>query len=304
MAFATKPKKRSAHHKKVQAHHHHHNKHYLKHYWPYLPMLMVIAVGIFINSLWTNPGVLGISTNYSTTALLAATNANRLGNNQAELTMNPELTSAAQAKAEDMVSRDYWSHIAPDGKTPWAFINDSGYKYKSAGENLAFGFNSSEQTVAGWMNSPSHRENMLKPNYREVGFGIAYSQNFQNKGPETIVVAEYGEPVLAASTPVSYMPTTNLQNSNTATNTTNPDQAQPVSRAAILTNGKAQWSTIAISAVIGAGLMYLVLKFGLKIRKLILEGEDFIIEHPILDITIVTLIVIGVILTRSSGFIN
>ncbi|MEI8338344.1 MAG: CAP domain-containing protein [bacterium] len=304
MALASKPKKRLAHHKKIKAHHHEHNKHYLKHYWPYLPMVLVVAFGIFINSLWTNVGVLGMSTNYSNSALLAATNANRLANSQAELTINNDLTSAAQAKAEDMVKRDYWAHIAPDGKTPWAFINESGYKYKAAGENLAFGFNSSEQAVAGWMNSPSHRENMLKPDYREVGFGIAYSQNFQNKGPETIVVAEYGEPYNASEIPITNIPTSNLQTSNTSTSAPNLDELQqPVSRIAVLTNGKAQWATIALSATIGACMMFLLLKFGLKLRRLVLEGEHFVLNHPVLDIAIVTLIVVGVILTRSSGFI-
>ena len=306
MALASKPKKKTAQHRKRKAHHHSHNKHYLKHYWPYLPMIMVIALGIFINTLWSNASVLGTSTNFSSSALLGATNANRIANGQSELTINPELTSAAQAKAEDMVKRDYWAHIAPNGKTPWAFINESGYKYRSAGENLAFGFNSSEQTVAGWMNSPSHRDNMLKANYSEVGFGIAYSPNYQNKGPETIVVAEYGEPLSASDIPIASAPATNVQtsNANTTQPSTNSEQSKPVSRIAVLTNGQAQWSTIALSAIIGAGAMFIILKHGLRLRRLILEGETFIIRHPILDITVVTLVVVGIILTRSSGFIN
>jgi hypothetical protein len=57
----------------------------MKHYWPYLPMIMIIALGIFINSLWSNSSVLSTSTNFSASALLAATNANRLANNQSEL---------------------------------------------------------------------------------------------------------------------------------------------------------------------------------------------------------------------------
>ena len=305
MALAAKPKKKSASHRKRHAGHHNHNKHYLKHYWPYLPMLMIIALGIFINSIWSSSSILGASTNFSSSSLLAATNANRLANNQTELTISQSLTSAAQAKAEDMVKRDYWAHIAPDGKTPWAFINESGYKYRAAGENLAYGFNSSEQTVAGWMNSPSHKENMLKPNYKEVGFGIAYSDNYQGKGPATIVAAEYGEPLSNSEIPIATVTNGNLQTTNAYTDSPNLQaSSQPVSRVAVLTSGKAQWSTQAISAAMGAAAMFLLLRFGFMFKRLIYEGERFIMRHPVLDIALVTIVTIGVLLTRSSGVIH
>jgi hypothetical protein len=304
MALATKPKNNSLKAKKRHAQHHKHDKHYLKHYWPYLPMLMIVAFGLFINTLWANFATLGLSTNYSSSSLLAATNANRVANNQTELSINDQLSAAAQAKAEDMVSRNYWAHIAPDGKTPWNFIDTAGYKYKSAGENLAYGFNSSDEAVAGWMNSPSHKENLLKPNYSNVGFGIAYSQNYQGKGPETIVVAEYGEPLAASSLPASNT-FPDIQSSNVSPSTNSLTlQSQPVSRVAVLTSGKAAWSTLAISAIVGAAFMFMILKYGFKLKRMLVEGEEYVMHHPLFDIGIVAIIVIGIVMTRAAGVIN
>jgi hypothetical protein len=134
--------------------------------------------------------------------LLTATNSQRTSNGSTPLTINSKLNASAQAKANDMVVRDYWSHNTPDGKEPWVFIDAQGYVYTKAGENLAYGFSSSNETVIGWMNSPSHRANLLDTVFTEVGFGFANSANFVGTGNETIIVAHYGKPtVAAASTP-------------------------------------------------------------------------------------------------------
>jgi hypothetical protein len=96
-----------------------------------------------------------------------------------------------------MIANDYWAHDAPDGTTPWFFVAQAGYDYLSAGENLAHGFATSDETVNsadGWMNSPLHRANIMNASYEEVGFGIANGANFQG-GESTVVVAMYGDPV-------------------------------------------------------------------------------------------------------------
>ena len=68
-----------------------------------------------------------------------------------------------------MFSKNYWAHFAPDGSTsPWDFIHQSGYNYIFAGENLAKGFTDANSVVAAWMNSPSHRENILSNKYKDV----------------------------------------------------------------------------------------------------------------------------------------
>lgn len=87
------------------------------------------------------------------------------------LTINSDLTSAANLKSKDMVNRDYFEHFA-FGMTPWDFVRNAGYNYLYAGENLAMDFNTSEGMVSAWMNSPAHRENILNPDFRDAGIGI------------------------------------------------------------------------------------------------------------------------------------
>lgn len=170
----------------------------------YLP---AIIISVFASFVWAQPnfainrsaenGVLAYATNVSISGLLSATNTQRSNNGAGSLTINSKLNSAAQAKAQDMVNRNYWSHQTPDGQQPWVFITGAGYQYLSAGENLAYGFMTSSATVTGWMNSPSHRSNLLSSSFTEVGFGIANSPNFVGNGEQTVVVAMYAKPQAA-----------------------------------------------------------------------------------------------------------
>lgn len=142
--------------------------------------------------------VLAYATEMSPAGLLSGTNAARASQGLAALTLNSQLNNSAQMKAEDMASKDYWAHVAPDGTQPWYFFDQAGYVYIRAGENLAYGFSTSQGAVDGWMNSPSHRANVLG-DYYDVGFGIVNAPNYQSSGPQTIVVAHYG--TKASSTP-------------------------------------------------------------------------------------------------------
>jgi Cysteine-rich secretory protein family len=196
MVLAAHPKhKQSVHDKKRFGQHHKPGKSYTKTYWPYLPMLLVVLCGFVLNLSW-HPGqaVLGYATDVSPYGLLDDTNIQRTQNGETALALNNQLASAAQAKANDMVAKDYWAHVSPNGTQPWQFIAAAGYSYASAGENLAYGFDTSAATVAGWMNSAEHRANILDTGFQDVGFGIANSPNFNGSGEETVVVAMYGQP--------------------------------------------------------------------------------------------------------------
>lgn len=81
------------------------------------------------------------------------------------------LDASANAKLEHLIADDYWAHVAPDGTTPWDFIDRAGYDCKYSGENLE-DFLSPKALVDGWMNSPSHRENALSELYVEMGFSV------------------------------------------------------------------------------------------------------------------------------------
>jgi len=148
---------------------------------------------IFITIHRSHPNVLGVSYSISADDLLKITNSDRQQNGLPPLSLNNELTSAAQGKAANMFQNDYWAHFAPDGTSPWDFIKGAGYNYSYAGENLAKGFTSSSDIVQAWMNSPSHRENMLSNKYKDVGFAI---QEGNLLGEDTVlVVEEFGAPV-------------------------------------------------------------------------------------------------------------
>jgi len=71
-----------------------------------------------------------------------------------------------------MFAQNYWAHVAPDGTQPWQFISESGYAYQSAGENLARDFSDEKKLMAGWLNSPTHKANILNGNFSETGVAI------------------------------------------------------------------------------------------------------------------------------------
>ena len=297
MALTT-PRKRSEHHKKAAGQHHRQSKHYLKTYHPYLPLLLIVIVGLAINIFWTQrSGVLGATTSLNATQLLTDTNEERATHSKDNLQLDNKLSAAAQSKANDMVAKDYWSHTAPDGTTPWTFIQKSGYDYYEAGENLAYGFANAEDTISGWMNSPEHRANLLNPDYQQVGFGIATAKNFQGKGQTTVIVAMYAEPSFGIEAVV--LPT--------AANTQQPSaniQARKVSRIQILTNGSAAWSSMLVSFVMLAAIAWFLVRHFKIWKRVVRESEEFIVHHKMLDVLIIATAVAGFVLTRTAGFIH
>ncbi|MFA6383459.1 MAG: CAP domain-containing protein [Parcubacteria group bacterium] len=99
-------------------------------------------------------------------------NQARIANGLDALKENSILDLAAEAKAEDMVKNDYFAHTSPSGIDPWYWFKKLGYGYKYAGENLAVNYDSAEEQHKAWMNSKTHRANILNANYREVGVAV------------------------------------------------------------------------------------------------------------------------------------
>src|SRR6185437_10613391 len=131
--------------------------------------------------------------------IIALTNTERTDNSVGTLSEDALLDSAAQAKAADMAAKGYFSHVGPDGKTPWQWIDASGYQYQYAGENLAVRFIDSTDVVNAWMASPTHRANMVKPVYTQIGVGVA--EGLYEGQPATYVVQYFGTPKSTAQTP-------------------------------------------------------------------------------------------------------
>lgn len=124
--------------------------------------------------------------------LIDETNEERREEGMQELRVSPVLEQAALLKAQDMASKEYFAHYTPDGRTPWDFFRDVGYSYIYAGENLAVNFKYSSSVTRAWMNSPSHRANILNDNFTEIGIAAAEGEY---KGRRTLYVAQlFGTP--------------------------------------------------------------------------------------------------------------
>lgn len=136
--------------------------------------------------------VLGYASDITVDQTLALTNQERAKSGLAPLSLNAKLSSAASAKASDMFQNQYWAHVSPSGKEPWFFITASGYSYRLAGENLARDFNHATDMVLAWMNSPTHRANIMNGRYTEIGLAVV---NGQLQGVDTtLVVQMFGAP--------------------------------------------------------------------------------------------------------------
>lgn len=161
--------------------------------------------------------VLGYATNVNSADVFTLSNQERIKVGLPPLASDSQLNSAALAKANDMFTKDYWAHVAPDGTTPWSFFYAAGYDYQTAGENLAKGFNTSAGAVDAWMASEHHKENILNTTYVDVGYAVV---NGVLQGSETtLVVAMYGGRMPVATTTASTTPTTTVQAQTTPTST-------------------------------------------------------------------------------------
>ncbi len=141
------------------------------------------------------PGILGYSSEITYQKVLEQTNNERKKAGLGELEYNSTLSLSAQKKAEDMFKNDYWAHTSPQGKTPWTFFSSAGYKYSIAGENLAKDFYNTDSLIKAWMNSPTHKDNIINSKYEEIGIAVVNGTLGGIK--TTLVVQHFGTPLVA-----------------------------------------------------------------------------------------------------------
>jgi hypothetical protein len=141
----------------------------------------------------------GAHAQVNTSSLLTLINAERHAAGLNDVTLNPKLSQAAQMKANDMVTQNYFEHVGPDGKDPWSWYAAVDYDWSWAGEILALNTNteSNEEIVKSWMNSPGHRAIIMDGRYTEVGIGVA-AGTYQGQRA-VYAVGEFGVPKVAAS---------------------------------------------------------------------------------------------------------
>jgi uncharacterized protein YkwD len=163
------------------------------------------AAALYVSTVLTGGGMAAVISS----ALVELTNEDREAKDLHALSVNPALVAAAQAKADHMAGEGYFAHVAPDGTTPWKWFADAGYEYSAAGENLAVNFSDSENVEEAWMNSPSHRANILSARFTEIGIATA-SGEYKGK-KTTFVVQMFGAPRTLSSgdeTPLEVTPST------------------------------------------------------------------------------------------------
>lgn len=157
-------------------------------------ILLFFGLHLSLNTLaLIKPGVLGINSKVDKSEIIRLTNIERQKKGIGEVKENPQLNKAALEKAKNMFEEDYWAHYSPSGKDPWGFITSAGYKFSYAGENLARNFYTSEEVVEAWMDSLTHRENLLNPKYQDIG--IAVLEGTLKGKPTVLIVQEFGSPV-------------------------------------------------------------------------------------------------------------
>ncbi len=163
-------------------------------------LLMSLVLGKVILSWSLDQYPKAQASDLSQESVLNAVNRERELRNLSLLNTNSKLTVAAQSKSDDMQARHYFSHADPDGHYIWDKIVAAGYApYMQLGENLAIEFYDTDSLVLAWMNSPTHRANILQEGFRDQGMGLAFGNGAAGEYHSAITNA-FG--ALAQSKPV------------------------------------------------------------------------------------------------------
>ncbi len=93
------------------------------------------------------------------------------------LTFHTSLLCAARSHSLDMATRDYFDHDSPEGQSPFERMNEAGYDFSNAGENIALGSSTPESVMDQWMNSEGHCKNIMNPQFEDFGVGLASGNN-------------------------------------------------------------------------------------------------------------------------------
>lgn len=223
--------------------------------------------------------------------LVNLVNQTREANGIKPLVENQKLDQAAQLKAENMVANNYFAHTSPTGITPWYWFLQAGYNYKYAGENLAIGFYDSAEVFNAWLNSPSHRANIINPNYTQVGTAVlgGFGQN-----NTIIVVQDFGSqlPAKSVATKVINAKTIATQPKTNPVAKTNEPAPVANNNEKVLSQSTESNVSIENTKTGGSSIYY-------KIMNAVLYDYKGLLQNIIYG---VSLIVIGILLTMI--FIN
>lgn len=198
-------------------------------------MLVMVLISFAFTNMYA---LLWTSSEWLTSAVLPAvivdaTNDERQDRTLATLRRSDVLDAAAQLKAEHMAKNSYFAHFSPDGVSPWHWFQEADYKYVHAGENLAIHFTDAKEVVAAWMESPTHKANIVASKFTEIGVGTARGR--YDGYTTTYVVQLFGTPqakpervyparAAASSTESATAATAETEATTEETNVSNPTQ--------------------------------------------------------------------------------
>jgi len=156
-------------------------------------MLVYILVLFVFNFFVIQFGFAEINADVGITEVLENHNDERRKNGLTSLKYSESLSNSAESKAKAMLDQNCWSHYCPEDKSPWEYFFEADYDYIHAGENLAEGFYDIDSLMNAWMNSPTHKENILNSNFTEIGIGFAYG-DFQGNPNNLVIAIHFGTP--------------------------------------------------------------------------------------------------------------
>ena len=102
----------------------------------------------------------------------------RRQNGLGELTASAELSHVARLKSQDMHDKGYFDHTSPTYGSAFDMLRSFGISYRTAGENIAYGYSTPQAVVDAWMNSSGHRANILNASYTQIGVGHEQDGNY------------------------------------------------------------------------------------------------------------------------------
>jgi hypothetical protein len=189
-------------HKKI----HHHLKHvfiphehndYKPHFFREVSVGILIATSLALFSLSAGSAYVAKATEFGkrviVSVLIDLTNKNRVDAGLTTLKHSSLLDDSSLLKARDMVENNYFAHESPTGVTPWHWFEKAGYSFVYAGENLAVNYFDSESVDKAWLNSPTHKANIVNPKFKEIGIS---ARDGMYKGENTIYVVQmFGTPL-------------------------------------------------------------------------------------------------------------
>jgi uncharacterized protein YkwD len=144
------------------------------------------------------PTPLSGATESEVLSLINLVNTHRLSRGLPALVWDSRVAAVAEAHSQDMIDRNFYGHINPDGEGPNDRLREAGIEYLWWAENYAYGFSTAAGAFNWWMNSPSHRANLESTNVTHHGIGkvgTVWTHNFikpkaTTTGVETAAIPE------------------------------------------------------------------------------------------------------------------